>query len=206
MMKYLRNHFTRLFLIISVLIYSTAIAATETQPNQIVNAFHKVLLSTMKNAKKLGVKGRYKKIAPEIEQIFHLPLMAQVSSGSYWRKASDKQIKQLVKAFSHISISTYASQFDGFSGQSFLIKGEKVGPQNTILVKTQIIKPETTPINITYVTQKIKKQWRIIDVLLNNGISELAIRRSEYRRILKTDGLNGLIATLNKKADQLLIE
>ena len=58
--------------------------------------------------------------------------------------------------------------------------------------------------DITYVTHKIKGEWRIIDVLLDAGISELAVRRSEYRRVLKTGGVDGLIETLNRKADQLL--
>ena len=41
-------------------------------------------------------------------------------------------------------------------------------------------------------------------MLLDAGISELAVRRSEYRRVLKTGGVDGLIETLNRKADQLL--
>jgi hypothetical protein len=32
------------------------------------------------------------------------------------------------------------------------------------------------------------------------------VRRSEYRRILKTSGISGLIGVLNAKADQLLAE
>ena len=157
-------------------------------------------------AKALGVKGRYEKLAPRIKHSFHLALMAQVSASSHWRKATPEQVKKLVAAFSHLSISTYASQFDGYSGQSFVTRNEKPGPQKTVLVKTQILDPESDPVDITYVTRKIKGQWRIIDVLLDNGISELAVRRSEYRRILKTGGVDGLIGTLNTKADQLLDE
>ena len=36
--------------------------------------------------------------------------------------------------------------------------------------------------------------------------TRLAVRRSEYRRVLKTKGIDGLIGTLNAKADQLLNE
>ena len=204
------NHFWNLFsgrlLLIGIIAYSSAAIASEPSPSQLVTVFHKVLLSTMKNAKTLGPKGRYKKIAARFEQIFHLPLMTQISAGSYWRKASKKQEKKLIAAFTHISISTYASQFDGFTGQSFVTKSERVGPQKTILVKTQIVLPESEPIEISYVTKKIKGQWRVIDVLLNNGISELAVRRSEYRQILSTGGIDKLIMTLNAKADQLLTE
>ena len=181
-------------------------ARTDTKPAQVVTAFHDTLLGVMKDAEALGVKGRYEKLAQRIEQSFHLALMAQIGAGSHWRKATKAQTDKLVAAFSRLSISTYASQFDGYSGQSFETQGEKPGPQKTVLVKTQIIDPGSDPVDITYVTREIKGQWRIIDVLLDTGISELAVRRSEYRRILKTGGIDGLIRTLNAKADQLLNE
>lgn len=175
-------------------------------PSQVVTAFHETLLEVMKNAKILGIQGRYDKLDGRIKQTFHLGLMARIASGSYWRKASKTETENLVAAFSRLSISTYASQFDGYSGQSFETQGEKPGPQKTTLVKTQIIDPTSGPVDITYVTREIKGQWKVVDVLLDSSISELAVRRSEYRRILKTGGINGLIGALNTKADQLMAE
>ena len=173
-------------------------------PSDIVTAFHQSLLGVMKEAKTLGVKGRFEKLASPLKQNFHFRLMTQVAAGSYWRKSGPAQIDRLVDAFTRLSISTYASRFDGYSGQSFETESEKPGPQKTILVKTRIIDPGFDPVDLTYVTHKIKGEWRIIDVLLDAGISELAVRRSEYRRVLKTGGVDGLIETLNRKADQLL--
>ena len=158
----------------------------------------------MKNAVHLGVKGRYKKLAPELEQTFHLKLMVRVSCGSYWKDADDGLRDQLAVAFSQYSISTYASQFDSYSGQKFLIIGEKAGPQNTTLVNTRITDPSGDDVDLTYVTRQFKKKWRVVDVLLDTGISELAVRRSEYRRILKSGGINGLIEALSAKAQKLV--
>ncbi|NQU59754.1 MAG: ABC transporter substrate-binding protein [Rhodospirillales bacterium] len=170
-----------------------------------MTAFHDSLLGVMKNAKALGVKGRFEKLGPSIKESFHLRLMVQVASSSYWKKATPAQIEKLVDAFTRLSVSTYASQFNGYSGQAFKTVGSKPGPQKTTLIKTQIIDPGNDPIDLTYVTRKIKGSWRIIDVLLDTGISELAVRRSEYRRILSSGGIDGLIGTLNAKADQLLL-
>ena len=205
-MRQIRHFFSGLLLIFGALAYSPAVMAQEASPSQVVSAFHEGLLSVMKDAKTLGLKGRYEKLAPRIEQSFHLALMAQVSASSFWRKATKEQTTKLIAAFLHLSISTYASRFDGYSGQTFVTGSEKPGPQKTVLVMTQIIDPGSKSIDITYVTHKIKGQWRIIDMLLDNGISELAVRRSEYRRILKTGGIDGLIGTLNAKAAQLLGE
>jgi NAD(P)-dependent dehydrogenase (short-subunit alcohol dehydrogenase family) len=45
--------------------------------------------------------------------------------------------------------------------------------------------------------------WRISDIYLDGAISEVATRRSEFAAILKNDGIDGLIAALNRKADIL---
>ena len=54
-------------------------------PSQIVTAFHGTLLDVMKNAKSLGIQGRYEKLNGRIEQTFHLGLMARIARGSYWK-------------------------------------------------------------------------------------------------------------------------
>jgi len=169
-------------------------------PQQLVNDFHQALHETMKDAKKLGFTGRFKKLAGPIEATFHLRLMIQIASGSFWRKADKTQQQRLTKAFSKLSISTYALRFSGFSGQSFETLGEKAGPQKTTLVATHILNPAGQNTNLIYVTKLVKKQWQIVDVLLGPGISELAVRRSEYRRILKNSGIDGLISILNSKS------
>jgi len=43
----------------------------------------------------------------------------------------------------------------------------------------------------------------ISDIYLDGAISEVATRRSEFAAILKSDGIDGLIAALNRKADIL---
>jgi phospholipid transport system substrate-binding protein len=71
-------------------------------------------------------------------------------------------------------------------------------------VDTRILRPGESPIPLTYVLKQLDGRWGIVDVLLDTGISELAVRRSEYRSILKKDGLDGLIAVFNAKVDELL--
>lgn len=197
------RRFLCLVVLIAGIALSLPIKANENTPIHIVEAFHVTLLTTMQSAKALGYKGRYGKLAPVIERRFHLPLMVQVATGSYWKKATEKQRDLLVGAFSKISIGTYASRFTGYSGQTFVTLGRRDGPQQTILVKTKIANPSGKDVELTYVTRLIKGTWRIIDVLLDTGISELAVRRSEYRRILKSKGIDGLISTLDGKAAAL---
>jgi len=179
------------------------LSATEPTASILVDSFHSTLLQVMKDADALGFKGRYDALEPVVSKSFHFPLMMQIATGRYWKQSSKQQQQSMSTAFARISIGTYAARFDGYSGQSFMTINEKPGPQKTVLVKTELMNPGGDDVNLTYVTRKIKGNWRIIDVLLGGGISEIAVRRSEYRNILKAGGPDQLISILEDKAGKL---
>jgi phospholipid transport system substrate-binding protein len=58
-------------------------------------------------------------------------------------------------------------------------------------------------VSINYVLHDNDIGWQIRDAYLSGAISELATRRSEFSAILRTSGIDALIASLNKKADDL---
>ena len=198
---------TRRFLTLTFAIFlfflPNKVNAADPTASELVNTLHSTLLQVMKNADSLGYKGRYDVLEPVVSKSFYFPLMMQIATGRYWRKSSKQQQQAMSKAFARISIGTYAARFDGFSGQSFKTINEKPGPQKTILVKTELMNPDGDDVDLTYVTRKIKENWYILDVLLEGGISEIAVKRSEYRNILKTGGPDQLISILEDKADKL---
>jgi phospholipid transport system substrate-binding protein len=58
-------------------------------------------------------------------------------------------------------------------------------------------------VKVDYMMHKNGDGWLISDIYLDSAISEVATRRSEFAAILKTQGIDGLIAALNRKADVL---
>ena len=189
-----------------VLIWSAPADAAENLPRSIVERFQGDLLAVMKEAKTLGVGGRYRRLAPVIENSFHVSLMIRVASAPYWKGADEDRQNRLRAAFLRMSIATLATLFDDYSGQTFVIVGESPGPQRTRIVETRIVDPDQSFVEIDYVARKVGDRWFLVDVLVDKGISELKVRRSEYRKVLKDKGIDGLIATLEAKASQLLKE
>ena len=51
---------------------------------------------------------------------------------------------------------------------------------------------------------RLGDRWWIIDVIVGGGISEVAVRRSEYQKLPAEGGIERLIAALAKKADDLI--
>ncbi|HEX6840514.1 MAG TPA: ABC transporter substrate-binding protein, partial [Stellaceae bacterium] len=68
------------------------------------------------------------------------------------------------------------------------------------LVETRIVKPDGEPVSINYLMRHDGDGWRIGDVYLTGTISELATRRAEFSSVLRSQGVDGLIQALNRKA------
>ena len=103
-----------------------------------------------------------------------------------------------------MSIATLATLFDGYNGEVFETVGERIGPSKTTIVLTNLVKKDKSKINIAYVARQFGGKWQLIDVVVDNGISELKVRRSEYALILRKSGMIGLIKLLNDKAIDLM--
>lgn len=197
--------------LIAVLIWLAATAspvsaASGPAPRAVVDSFHAALLHVMRSADALGAVGRYQFLEPRVRDAFDLERMIRVASGAHWRGATPAQKANLLEAFTQLSVSTYASRFDGYSGQTFEIEGERPGPRNSVLVDTRINRPGESAVPITYVLNEKGGHWRIINVILDRSISELAVRRSEYSRVLERGGPTSLAAALRAKAGRLLPE
>ena len=192
----------RTFLCALVLV-SPAIAGAAASPTAVIERLHQSLIETMKDAQKLGIDGRYKQLQPILEKSFDFERMIAIAAGSYWTGADEAQRRRLLDAFTELSITTYAARFNGFSGESFEVLGQRQGPRDTTLVDTRLNRTDGPPVPITYVMAERDGEWRIVDVLLEKSISELAVRRSEYNQVLRTSGTEGLSETLDEKAAQL---
>ncbi len=202
-MKPISRNIIKILFLLTFITYSPALTAAE-GAGALVENFQDNLLSVMKEAKTLGPKGRYDRLEKPIDQTFHLALMIRVATKPYWKNATKDQKKQLLTAFRRMSLSTLATLFDGYSGQVFKHIDEKDGPQKTRIVRTKIVNPDKSSHDIAYVAKKYQDRWYLVDVIVDNGISELSVRRSEYHRILSESGPDGLIRILNAKADELI--
>lgn len=180
-------------------------ARAETSPVAVIESLHAILLQVMQNADQLGVQGRYDTLEPRLREIYDFERMVAVATGSHWAAAGEAERAQLLAAFIRYSVATYASRFVGFDGEQFVVQGERAGPRETILVDTTIQPRDAQPIPITYVMRKqANGDARVVDVLLEKAISELAVRRSDYAKILQDGGPARLTQVLNERADTLL--
>jgi phospholipid transport system substrate-binding protein len=169
-----------------------------------INNLYDALLDTMKQAKQLGLKGRYDKLAPVLAKSYDLASMSRIAVGQSWSTLSAPQQLGIVDAFTRMTTATYASRFDGFSGEQFEILQTADQPNGDKIVKTRIVQSNGKTVALNYLMRKTGADWKIVDVYLDGAISELANRRAEFGAILKSGGPDALVQSLVKRGDKLL--
>jgi phospholipid transport system substrate-binding protein len=167
-----------------------------------VQALYDALLNFMRNGRTLGQSGRFTQLAPVIRRTFDIASMARLSVGPSWAALAEAQRQQVSESFGRYISAIYADRFDSYDGQKLEVTGEQPAPSG-VMVKSQIIKANGEPVKVDYMMRRNGETWLISDIYLDGAISEVATRRSEFATILKNDGIDGLIAALNRKADIL---
>jgi phospholipid transport system substrate-binding protein len=167
-----------------------------------VQGLYDALLNTMKNGRTLGQSGRFTQLEPVIRRTFDIPSMARLSVGSSWASLTEAQRQQMTESFGRYISAIYADRFDSYAGQKLQVTGEQPTAAG-VMVRSQIVKANGEPVNIDYIMRRNGDGWLISDIYLDGAISEVATRRSEFAAILKSQGVDGLIAALNRKADIL---
>ena len=167
-----------------------------------VRGLYDVLLNTMKSGHALGQSGRFMQLAPVIHRSFDIVSMVRLAVGPSWASLTEAQRQRATEGFGRYISAIYADRFDSYAGQKLQVTGEQ--PQAAgLMVRSQIVKANGEPVKVDYMMRRNGDGWLISDIYLDGAISEVATRRSEFAAILRTDGVDGLIAALNRKADML---
>jgi phospholipid transport system substrate-binding protein len=167
-----------------------------------VRGLYDALLGAMKNGRTLGQSGRFTQLEPVIRRSFDIASMARLTVGPSWAGLNEAQRQQVTDSFARYIAAIYADRFDSYAGQKLEVTGEQPSGAG-VMVKSQIIKANGEPVRVDYLMRRSGEVWLIADIYLDGAISEVAPRRSECAAILKTEGIDGLVAALNRKADML---
>jgi len=191
-----------LAVVMALILFSPPTLAAAASGSDTVQGLYDTLLSTMKNGRTLGQSGRFVKLEPVVRRTFDIASMARLSVGPSWSTMSESQRQKVTDGFGRYISAIYADRFDSYAGQKLQVTDEQPAAGG-IMVHSLIVKANGEPVKVDYLMRKNGDSWLIADIYLDGAISEVATRRSEFAAILKSEGVDGLIAALNRKADTL---
>jgi phospholipid transport system substrate-binding protein len=168
-----------------------------------IDSLDSALIDAMKAGSSLTAKARYAKLEPVVERTFDLPAMARFAVGMAWSSFTPTQQQQVVEAFTRLTISSYAHNFNKFDGERFSINPTVLARGPYKVVQTQLIRTHDAPITLAYQMHEAGGGWKIVDIQ-TNGISQLTTKRSDFAAPIASSGAAGLISHLNSLADKQL--
>lgn len=176
----------------------TALYAQATDSAQApIAALDQSLIGIMKAGKSAGMRGRSAAIAPVVDRVYDIPLMTRLAVGAPWTTFAPSDQAALVTALRRLTIAQYASNFDGYAGQSFVVDPRVDVRATDRMVRTTLNDPKGESVAIAYRLRQAGGTWKIIDVFYKNSISQLATRRADFARIVAGGGAKALVAHLN---------
>lgn len=192
--------------VLAALVAFSPVRAEATDPAvQPVQTLCDTLLDVMKNAKTLGIQGRYEKLKPVIERTFDLADMTRLSVGTSWAGMSPQDQQALQTAFERYTLANYASNFNGYDGEKFTVDPTVTPRGADKVVSTKLVaKDGTHP--LAYRMHQVGTAWKVLDVYYENSISQLARQRSDFAATVQAGGAAALEKKLNQLSEKLMKE
>jgi phospholipid transport system substrate-binding protein len=179
---------------------NAAAAGQSADPVAVIKRLQATLIQTMKDGQKLGFQGRYKRLEPVVVQTHDFAFIARLVLGSDGAKLSTDQQNQFVKAFTQLGVSTYAKEFNSYSGEHFDQGGTQANAGSTVVYSTLVI-ADHDPVKFEYQMHRVGANWMIVNIIAD-GVSDLALKRTQYRELLRQKGFSGLLAWITEQTQK----
>lgn len=191
--------FANIAIILSSAMLATPVVAQAPSPAvATVQAFSDSLIASMRAGATLSFAARSARLTPVIDRSFDLPLSTRLAIGPQWSTIAPADQVALVAAVRRMTIAEYARNFSSWNGEAISVDARANVRATDALVRTTLTRRSGSPVILAYRLRQSGGSWRIIDVLFNGTISQLATRRSDYARILASGGARALIRHLDQ--------
>lgn len=181
---------------LTVYLSSAAAADADSGPERVVDAFHNILIEAMQAG---DYETRHQILEPAIDKFFHDFTIARISLGLNWKSLSEEEQQHYQKLMNELIVSTYASRFDNYDGQTFAILNSKPLSKSRTRVKSKLTTKEEV-VSLDYQLLQDEDTWRIYDIVAN-GVSDLSLKRSNYAAMFKSGGLAAVEAEISSNIE-----
>ena len=185
--------------------------AAKSAPEEVVQNLQKALILSSDIA---SFDERVEMLSPSVIQAHDFSAIARLVTGRHWRKLDVQQKEQFINVFTQLSIMNYAERFKDLAQSKFDYIETLEQPRNSIKIISTLTLDSDAHFSefsdkrefaFEYILQAKKQDdqspnepWKIINLIVD-GVSDLALKRSNYVSILNEQGFDSLITELNKK-------
>ena len=195
MKRFLSNFFYNIFLIcliISIFILFHSVTKSESNVLASINKLHE---SLTKISDKTINSDNLEMIDDVVKNSYDLEKMGKIIIGVDWKQIDTKTQKEFVNVFKRFISVNYFRRFNkinelNFENQTVKLVGDKFKLARVILTA------DNEKLKIDYLLSFKNEKWKIFDVLIDGSISEVATKKSDFKKIIKEEGVSGLVKNL----------
>lgn len=136
-----------------------------------------------------------------ITSIFDYGEMAQLSMGANWRSRTPAEKKEFVQLFETLLENSYAGKIESYNNEKIVYLKESVEGDHAE-VKSKVITARGEQYSLDYRLKKQGNAWMVYDVVIE-GVSLVANYRSQFNRIIQSQGYSELVKKLRMKSEEI---
>lgn len=195
------------FMLVSVLmslcvaVWPAQGAATVTEEVKKV-ADEVIRIVSSKELKKPQNEGKRREaLKKTIASIFDYGQMAKLAMGAHWKKRTPAEQKAFGPLFQTLLEKSYANKIESYNNEKIVYLRESVeGDYAEVKSKVTTVKGEE--FSLDYRLRKEGNKWMVYDVVIE-GVSLVANYRSQFNRIIQSQGYNELLKKLQTKSAEI---
>jgi phospholipid transport system substrate-binding protein len=189
-----------LILVIVLFVPAAALSAVTDDVKAVVDRV--VAIVTDKEMKKPKNEGKRRAaVEKAIDTIFDYEEMAKLSMGVHWRERSPAERQEFVKLFRTLLENSYAGKIESYNNEKISYLKETVEGDNAE-VKSKVLTAKREEFTLDYRLKKETGKWMVYDVVIE-GVSLVANYRSQFNRIVRSQGYPALVKKLQDKSAEI---
>ena len=138
---------------------------------------------------------RKKELQSLLQDKFDMPFIAKIILGKeVYNNTSEEKFKKFSNIFEIHIVKIYSSQLGTYKGQKFNVKNTEIKKKDAF-VYSSIESPDFPTTNIVWRVRDLGEGLKVIDMQVE-GVSLLRTKRNDFKMVLESQGIDGLIMTL----------
>lgn len=187
-----------LYAVTSVFLATNAFASATDDVRKTVDDVVRIVSD--KEMKKNDTKRR-QALKKTISTIFDYNEMAKRSLGKHWGQRSAAEKKQFADLFASLLENSYAGKIESYNNEKIVYLKENVDGDYAE-VKSKVVTAKRDEFTLDYRLFKQNGKWMAYDVVIE-GVSLVSNYRTQFNKIITSQGYPELVKKLQNKTDEL---
>ena len=144
---------------------------------------------------------RRQMLKKSISVIFDYNEMAKRSMGKHWNQRSAAEKKQFSDLFASLLENSYASKIESYNNEKIVYLKETIDSDHAEL-KSKVVTTKRDEFTLDYRMINQNGKWMVYDVVIE-GVSLVSNYRTQFNKIITSNGYPELVKKLQTKTDEL---